>query len=318
MIRTLSDECCFESFEVLPTNSIIIQNVGRVRRRFPGPAIAIDQHRIADRNFRIQFAQLLACLDSEILERACPIVKKAGSAVGEIRDTVHPMFVTEMLTGMLRAMGRPLEIVRMQKNTRDDVLWKDTLIPWRRSPAWLFLRITLQRSLMLQYKPAKARVWYKSFMLFFMSTILQYAVDAALPSDVVFVMMAKISRRLLKAQIADRTPWLDFVAKAMDQAHHSLSQCWESLQNVPPITRDRKDWHSLRSSFIKDSNLSLLSLEPFIANLRSRTPLSLPRKSAIPNCRSRITQSDHILPNLSSAAVISYGSIHLALADAEK
>jgi hypothetical protein len=67
--------------------------------------------------------------------------QKSRSAVGEIRDTTNPMFVTEMFTGMLRAMGQPLEIVRMQKNTRDEVLWKDTMIPWRHSPAWLFLRI---------------------------------------------------------------------------------------------------------------------------------------------------------------------------------
>jgi hypothetical protein len=33
-------------------------------------------------HFRMRFAQLLACLDSDLLEQACPVVKKADQLLG--------------------------------------------------------------------------------------------------------------------------------------------------------------------------------------------------------------------------------------------
>lgn len=318
IVRALSHQCCFESFEILPTNSAVMQSAGRLQRRFPGPAIAIDRHRIADSHFRMRFAQLLARLDSDMLEQACPIVKKAGSTVWETRDTMHPMFVTEMLTGMLRAMGHPLEIARMQKNTRNEVLWKDTRMPWRRSPVWLFLRVTLQRNLMLRYQSVESHAWYKSFMIFFMSKVLRSAMEVALPSDILFVMAAKISRRVLKLQISDESPWLRFVEDTISQVHQSLTSRWKSLEDVSPVTLRKGGWHTSRASFKRDSHLSLLSLEPYMAKLRSRAPLSPSRKKATFDCCLRITQRDGTLPNLVSAEDSTYGGIHLALADVEK
>jgi uncharacterized protein (UPF0248 family) len=44
------------------------------------------------------------------------------------------MMVTDLLTGALRAAGTPAHgVVRIEKNTRDDVLWKKARDPWRRS-----------------------------------------------------------------------------------------------------------------------------------------------------------------------------------------
>jgi hypothetical protein len=57
------------------------------------------------------------------------------SQTTEIRDTVYPKLVTEMLTGILRGVGQPAHVSRIHKRTRDDVLWNDALKPWRRSPS---------------------------------------------------------------------------------------------------------------------------------------------------------------------------------------
>lgn len=158
IIRKLETEYSFESFELSPTASKVIQTKGRLIRTFPGPvrspsstpcfhkcklqdfeadfhqAIAVSHDRIRDVTFRDAFVECLTKLNSEVIEEACPKSRKAEASVVEIRDTINPRFVTEMLTGILRGLGRPVKIVRIAKRTRDDVLWKDTLKPWRRSP----------------------------------------------------------------------------------------------------------------------------------------------------------------------------------------
>jgi hypothetical protein len=92
--------------------------------------VAIGRDRIEDASFLKPLTELLVKLDAETPEEVLPIITKAHSKVVETRDTVNPRFVTEMLTGMLRAMGQPHDIPRIYKHTRDDVLWKDALKPW--------------------------------------------------------------------------------------------------------------------------------------------------------------------------------------------
>jgi hypothetical protein len=113
---------------------------GSLRRCFPGPVIAVSQDRMADSYFREALAQILAKLDANTPLEAWPVVSKAHSKSPEIRDSVHPKFVTDMLTGILRGVGQSVDVVRVYKRTRDDVLWRKTLQPWRRSPLWLLLR----------------------------------------------------------------------------------------------------------------------------------------------------------------------------------
>ena len=109
-----------------------------------------------------------------------PIIVKVRSTVAETRDTVHPRLVTEMLTGMLRALGQPHDVPRIYKHTRDDVLWNGALNPRRRCPFWLFLRVALQTSLMRTDEFEEPHVQYKSFMLFFMAHDLNSALEASL------------------------------------------------------------------------------------------------------------------------------------------
>ena len=96
--------------------------------------MAIGRDRITDARFLKPLTELLVKLDTETPEKVLPIVTKAHSNVVETRDTAHPRFVTEMLIGILRAMGEPHDVHRIYKHKRDDVLWKDTLKPWRRCP----------------------------------------------------------------------------------------------------------------------------------------------------------------------------------------
>ncbi|KAL8784948.1 MAG: hypothetical protein Q9195_008836 [Heterodermia aff. obscurata] len=122
IVRRSSDQYSFESLEVSPTNNAIIETRKKLRRCFPGPAVIIDRNRITDDSFLKPLTELLVKLDAETPKKVLPIVTKAHSNVIETRNTVHPKFVTEMLIGILRAMGQPHDVHRIYKHTRDDVL----------------------------------------------------------------------------------------------------------------------------------------------------------------------------------------------------
>lgn len=96
-----------------------------------------------------QFATELGDFLDRAKRDAIPLAQgkgsKAGIVVSSDRESSHPMFITEMLTGILRGFGQPADVKRIQKRIADDVLWAHgSAIPWRRSPLWLVIRVSLQ------------------------------------------------------------------------------------------------------------------------------------------------------------------------------
>ncbi|KAG1719850.1 hypothetical protein EDB19DRAFT_1967474, partial [Suillus lakei] len=118
---------------------------------------------------------------------------KAKSTVLEERDTTHPRYITELLTGILRGLGSIADVPRIRKRIGDDVLWDSAKLPWRRSSFWLVIRVALQTTL---ERSALGRTTYKLFMLFFMAKLTTLAHD--LSNDILHFMLAKIARRLFK------------------------------------------------------------------------------------------------------------------------
>ncbi|MCJ1306211.1 hypothetical protein MMC08_009029, partial [Hypocenomyce scalaris] len=318
VVRRFLDQYSFESFEVSPTNEAVIGTRGRLRRCFPGPAMAIGQDRMADASFRKALAELLAKLDAETPEEVLPTVRKARSEVVEIRDTAHPRFVTQMLTGILRAVGEPFDCPRIYKHMRDDVLWKDALKPWRRSPLWLFLRVILQTSLMRNDEIEEQHVRYKSFMLFFMAHILQGALEASLPSDLLFVMTAKISRRALKLGAVDRTAWLQRIETVMGAVQQELTCRWHSLETNADPLRTQPSWIPSQLSFSHDTKLTLSKLGPYLAKVAARAASPSTRhRFTSANCSLRFSQSSLYLPDPSLLIKMDKAEVHLYLSDLE-
>ncbi len=316
IVRKASNQCSFESFEVSPTNEAVIGARGRLRRCFPGPAVVISQDRIADHSFLEPLADLIAKLDAETPEEALPTVKKAGSEVIETRDTVHPRFVTEMLTGILRAVGQPFEVTRIHKNTRDDVLWKDTLKPWRRSPLWLFLRVALQTSL-IRNDDEEPNLRYKSFMVFFMTYLLEGALKASLPSDTLFFMAAKIARRALKLPAVDGKAWLQYVETRMGAVQQQLISRWNSVEKHPDPLWTQSSWSPSQLFFQLDTELKLSQLQPYLAKVSARSVSPSKRPPFTSDCGRRISRCSSGLPDLSLLMEVGEGKVRLYLADLE-
>ncbi|MCJ1392993.1 hypothetical protein MMC18_005865 [Xylographa bjoerkii] len=316
IIRRTSEEYAFEMFEISPTNEAVIGTKGRLRRCFPGPAMAIGQGRIADASFLDPIVDLLVKLDFETPHEALPTVRKAGSKVVEIRDTVHPRFVTEMLTGILRAIGRPLNAHRIYKHTRDDVLWKNALTPWRRSPLWLFVRVALQTSLMCS-ETQEIHLRYKSFMLFFMTRILDSALEASVPSDILFCMTAKISRRALKFTVVDKTSWWLHVENSIQLTQEKLVGRWKSVQNHQDRLKMHENWLGSPRKFLADTKLKLSCLKPYLAKMTGRPTTLVTSHDFTLDCIPRISQRGSELPELSLLREENKSQIYLSLADLE-
>jgi hypothetical protein len=307
LVRKQTDHISFESFELSPTAGSVMGSKGRLRRCFPGPAIAIDPERLDDPLFREAFTQMLAQLDIETPLECIPTASKAGQNHPEIRDTVDPKFVTEMLTGLLRGIGRIHDVVRFHKCTRDDVLWSNALRPWRRSPLWLMIRVALQSTLAVDGN----NTCYKSFMIFLMGQILRDVVGLKLSSDFIFVTSAKISRRVLKLDTGGNSAFLDVVERVVSEAHNELASRWNVLESETDSLGLKNASNLSQLCFQEDTQLSLLKLGPYLSRITSRPDLAQITTDFHPSCPSRfldgaiLTQGDAFQPGTDFAARLS-------------
>jgi hypothetical protein len=294
LVRKRLRKLSFESFELSPTTKAVMTTKGRLRRCFPGPAISVSRDRVADASFHRALTELLAELDANTPEEAHPVIQKADSTSIEIRDSVHPKFVTEMLTGILRGIGQPVDVARIHKRTRDDILWNETRKPWRRSPLWLLLRVALQTSLMkVSDTPHK---WYKSFIVFFMAYILDRALKASQPSDILFVMSAKISRRIHKHGIGDEEPWMAYVQKTIKETHLELTNRWRTIEQNPDPLSTQVALETSELSFSNDTELTLSKLRPYLEGITNREKTASFSGSFTPICHPRIQQCNLTFP----------------------
>lgn len=293
---------------------------GRLRRCFPGPAIIVGHDRMADSTFLDPLTQLLAKLDAETPQEVVPVTQKAGSEMSEIRDTLHPRFVTELLTGILRAVGEPLDdIERIYKHTREDVLWKSALKPWRRSPLWLFLRVAIQTSMMQIKDKEQHHVRYKSFMLFFMANVLEGALKACLPSDTLFFMTAKVSRRALKLERADQTAWLEYAERITGHVQEEMVRRWSLVEKDPDPFGTQRAWlPSQLSLLLQDAELRLSTLRPYLEKVRARSNSPSNYNLFESDCVCRISQRSSSLPDLSLLVKEDESQVRLYLTDLEQ
>ena len=317
IVRRFSDQISFESFELAPTNEAVTQTRGRLLRSFPGPAVAIRWELILDPHFGEPLVEFLVKLDGETPEEVQPIVMKSGSKTIEPRDTVHPRFITEMLTGFLRAVGQPLEVPRINKCTREDVLWDNAYMPWQRSPLWLLLRVALQTTLVSSGGTDKSQLKYKSFMIFFMSRVLGDALKQSIRSDFLFAMTAKIGRRALKLGLAEQTPWLRYVETTVKAVQAKLTGNWNTLEEKKDPFSTQRLWRSSRLNFKQDTKLKLSTMLPYLKTVDERHQSTSPRHVFTPTCPHRIHPEINCLPDSSLLGLSTGDQLRLCLADLE-
>ncbi|TEY33340.1 hypothetical protein BOTCAL_0677g00030 [Botryotinia calthae] len=283
IIQRFEEEYTFETFELSPKNEDVMATVGRLRRFFPGPAVAVSQHRVNEKEFQ---AALLQCIEGLVQETPIIVhskISKANTTDIEIRDTIDPTLITSLLTECLHAIGRRIIVRRIQKQTRDVVQWKDCLEPWRRSPRYLFLRVCLQIGLSERETNEPLNIQYKSFMIFFMCRILKRALQIQKPREVLFIMSMKIQRRLLKLEAEIRSDLLIQVQEVLSlvssHLRESIPMPNSKFHPRMPICRPRKD-----------TVLTLNSLKPYINGLPTRHQSESNHITFKPQCTTRMFQ----------------------------
>ncbi|TVY45523.1 hypothetical protein LOCC1_G005368 [Lachnellula occidentalis] len=315
VLRRQAQTYSFETFELSATSKAVMGTIGRVVRRFPGPVIAVSDTRVRDRDFGNVLTQCLMSLESETLDDGL----SKGS--GTHKDTVHPQFATEWLPGILRGIGSPVNVSRIYKRTRDDVLWGSGLEPWRRSPRWILLRVVMQTSIA---SPAGDHTHYKIFMVYFMATVLDLAMQDEYSSDLLQIMLAKINRRIQKLDLTivdDDVPWAeqaqDFVAETMEAARALLAKRWSTIQKSANSAGTFRLAELRKLKPHSDTILSLPKLRPYLQLLHNSNLQQLGNNTFAGGCSQRINGRGSSLPDPKSLDPKSQLEIRLSLMDLE-
>ncbi|KAJ6126300.1 hypothetical protein N7471_010793 [Penicillium samsonianum] len=216
-----NDAIHIESFELSARNEAVTITVGRLRRAFPGPTMVMNRATFEEPGFRAFMAQTVSRMSHQPVAGTKPRVKKAGQEHDETRDTTHPKMVTELLMSTLRPRCTDIASVQIQKNTREEVMWRDCQSPWRRSALWLLVRVTLQLVFRRLSTEGSLDDLYKQFMVFFMTSIVDRA-SIAIPSENLFLMNAKIVRRLLKLDLAVVPAWFTSVQEILSRTSSAV------------------------------------------------------------------------------------------------
>ncbi|KAK4574981.1 hypothetical protein LTR86_000831 [Recurvomyces mirabilis] len=269
LVTRMQDELIFEEFELSPNDEAVLGTKGRLIRSFPAQAVTIRASLLDEADFATMVARTLSTMSQQQVAEMVPTSAKSGTTHAETRDTVRPAMVSELFFGVLRGIGNPADVTAIAKKTRDQVLWKDALLPWRRSPMWLLLRVALQ--LVILRSTDGSYTLYKEVMVFIMSQVLRAA--NGLPSDTIFSMKAKIHRRLQKLArgAAPTLPSLVIadINHTLQQASDFLSQQWAShqLRDVRDLQLDRL----ALLDFDRDSYVDIPALDKYIKAITSRT-----------------------------------------------
>ena len=310
ILRRTLEGLQLDCFEASPLTEDVVTTRGALVCTFPADSIVIPWTTASTLPFRVQLAKFLADMSTQCIPSLSPVSVKAGLDVPEIKDTANPKMICYMAMNALIAYGvrKPSQFA-IAKRVRDDVLWKKALLPWRRNPLWLVVRIGLQTSFE-QLLSANAMVEYKKFMVYLMCRLCQMIRIVKPSPDIVSIASAKLARRVAKLG-----PGLDsFLLQA------SRDQCEAARSYL------KADWESKKAACNKSSQHTDPSLyfEPHHTHLRLpnsgayldkvlRGPL--PKTEPLPfvlECR--IFQSSPMrLPGVEKLLVRS--EIHFALAD---
>lgn len=244
----------FEAFELLPTNSAAMKNSGRLVRSFPGSAVVVDNSHFDKTEFQGCLSQMLSTMSKQECSGTRPLVSKTGKLQEETRDTVHPKMVSELLMNVLRAVGKPTKVPTLWKNTREEVLWHNSLLPWHRSATWLMIRVVLQLKLLA------IPGLYKSWMINVLVQIIKMALEQQADSGTLFCMRAKLSQRLMKLDDASQT-----------DSYLDTKDIQDVLAKVDLVLTTRSEQMTAKAS--PRINLSELGLLDFRKDVRFHLPM---------------------------------------------
>ena len=257
---------------------------GKLICSYPGPAVEIPNLVFDENDFLSGLVNFLVHMNHDDLDAETN--EEQENVV--FQDTVHPRHITELLTGILRSIGRPANITRISKRVGDDVVCNNSKLPWRRSSLWLLIRVALQTT--LDASPL-GHDTYKEFTLFFMCCLAEETACADLPNDVLHFMSTKISRRLRK--LGSSAP--DWLSRSVLQACTSLRSTIENRwKRVQAAQRLSPPWTPSQLDLTRDIRLSLSESKEYLRDTLASHSINTPDILFSPEHRARGALDDFL------------------------
>ena len=199
------------------------------------------------------------------------------------QDPPSPKYITELLTSIVRAMSEKPEMMLAQtvyvsKRIDDHVLCeRNSEAPWRRSPMWLIIRVTLQTT--LREWDVEERASYKAFMLYSLSSILRTALQLNQPDYLLFVMNAKLARRFCKIPDGSRDGCfaMDSAITINKMVADELDKRWRAIQKR--TTRQMELPVVTEKEIIDGACIDLLATVPYLDKIKHRNTSPKPTNS---------------------------------------
>jgi hypothetical protein len=263
----LSSEVIFEVFEASARCEDVLSAKSALQWDFPGSAVAVPYGVFCDNNFLESFSLFLEQASGESIKEFAAHTRKAGSSIVEDRDTSDPRLISSMLVALLEANGRRVAPAVLRKRVRDDVLWNNAAVPWRRLPLWLIIRVSIMRQLLRridsldhgEVDSGRARVEYKFFICLVLAGLLDDVRSTTTP-DRLSHLKAKLCRRLVKldtemegasAEAVKRYKYYlahlgQGLNQSIDQASNCLTVRWDAFKesttrSILPLPRRAED-----------------------------------------------------------------------------
>jgi hypothetical protein len=191
----------FEVFEASASAADVLAAENALQRDFPGYAASVSYSTFTQAGFIEELATFLEQASIEPIKRFSARSYKAGTETVESRDTADPGLISQMLTALLESTqhGRREYPSISRKRVHDDVCWFDAEKPWRRSPLWLILRVSIQRRLCDLEGGQKGRVLYKFLISLVLARLLEESPQIVGIEQLAYL-KTKLCRRLAKLE----------------------------------------------------------------------------------------------------------------------
>jgi len=271
ILRRPSDDqtiITLESFEVYPPAAVVTHTEGKLRIVYPSVgrlSIPIDSNARKSLSQFVSVYSLNSMPDAQV---------ENNNRTQNTQDPPSPKYITELLTGIMRAMSEKpdtmlAQTVYISKRIDDHVLCeRNSDAPWRRSPLWLIIRVALQTTL-CEWN-VEERASFKAFMLYALSSILHTALQLNQPDHLLFVMNAKLARRFYKMPDGSRDGCLamDSAANVISMVADELENRWKAIQKQ--TTRLVKWPVPTKQETIDGAHIDLLATLPYLEEIKSR------------------------------------------------
>jgi len=252
----------FQAFDLAASSNCIPQAEGKKYRQFFGLSAAAAIRHVGHATF------------SWRVHRVDPLAKSVGRwSIRQEYDKMCPSLAA-IITGLRNHLGGNADIASLHpagisKKLRRNHVTDDGC---HQIALWLLLRVSIQLTMEpVSLQGNSPRNMYKGFIVFFMCEILEQAVALGLPHDMLFMMLAKISRRILKLGLSE-APWLHAADKIMQDTRLTLETFWAGVQDKGRTLLDLFPLGSL--DFAADTDWTLKTLRPYLKMATAGSPVS--------------------------------------------